>query len=143
MASIKSFTWLFILGILALSCNEDEPTPSISFEYSASINSPSIDDKHVGEAIHIHVDFKSLTGQTVHHVKVRIYNKETAEEIYNQPNVAHIHETSGTFEFHDDFMLDSSNGVEGHTDWILEAKVWGHEEGVEEVKSQIEFHVQP
>ncbi|MFT5168360.1 MAG: hypothetical protein ACI8P3_003603, partial [Saprospiraceae bacterium] len=29
------------------------------------------------------------------------------------------------------------------TDWILEAKVWGHEGGVGEVMESIEFHVHP
>jgi len=140
---IKKLLFVFTLALLIGSCNQDDPNPTVSFNYSAKINSPSVDDKQVGNSIHIHVDFESLTGETVHHVNVRIYNKDTSEEIYNKPNVAHIHETTGKFEFHDDFILDLSNGVTGHTDWILEAKVWGHESGVEEESSQVEFHVHP
>ncbi len=56
---------------------------------------------------------------------------------------AHVHETSGEYGYHDDFVLSNENNVEGHTDWILEAKVWGHEAGDGEVIEMIEFHVHP
>jgi len=107
--------------------------------YQISIMSPSADDKHVGDTIHIHVNFEDINGGTVHHIKVRIYNKDSGTEIYHQPTVAHVHETSGKYEHHDNLVLNVSE----HTDWILEASVWGHEAGTHEKMDNIEFHVHP
>lgn len=33
--------------------------------------------------------------------------------------------------------------VDAHTDWIVEAKAWGHEAGAAEGMETIEFHVHP
>ena len=94
--------------------------------------------------IHIHTDFSSLTNETVHHVKVRIYNvADNSIEILNEPNDAHVHQTDGEFTYERDFMLNEANGVEAHSDWILEAKVWGHEAELGEVVETIQFHVHP
>ena len=87
--------------------------------------------------------FESHVGETVHHINVRIYNAADNTEIYNKPSNAHVHEESGTYEYHDDFMLIEDNGVNAHSDWILEAKVWGDGEGKGEVIETVEFHVHP
>ncbi len=138
-----SILFLSIL-LLTFSCGDDDATPKhTAFDYHAHIHSPSTVDKHVGDTIHIHTDFSSMTGETVHHVKVRIYNVADNTEIYNQPNEAHVHESDGMHDFHDDFILSATNGVEAHTDWILEAKVWGHEVEEGEVVETIQFHVHP
>ena len=50
---------------------------------------------------------------------------------------------SGTYSYHGDFILSNDNGVEAHSDWVLEAKVWGHGAGEQEVMESIEFHVHP
>ncbi len=135
-----SFTFFFV------SCDKDEePEPdAIEFDYRAQVNSPSTADKHVGDSIHIHVDFESQTGETVHHVNVKIYNKADASQvIYDLPIDAHVHAEEGIYEYHDDFPLTAEKGVAAHSDWILEAKVWGHEAGKAEMIESIEFHVHP
>ena len=115
-------------------------------QYSITINSPNTDDKHVNDDIHIHVVFTSATGETVHHANVRIYNKDDNSVIAYDRSVdedQHVHATTGTFEWHYDLKLDSTNNVTAHTDWIMEAKVWGHEDGLSEVEETLEFHVHP
>ena len=90
------------------------------------------------------MDFESHTGETVHHANIKIYNKvDPTQVIYDAPGDAHVHETDGLFDYHDDFPLTAEKGVAAHTDWILEAKVWGHDAGVAEVIESIEFHVHP
>jgi len=127
------------------SCKEDA---SEKFDYQVSINKPDAEDKKVGDSMHIHVDFESKTGEIVHNVNVRIYNKETNEEVYNAPSDSHEgHESHGDeeskHEHHDDFELTTDNGIAGHSDYILEAKVWAHEAGEAEVVEMVEFHVHP
>ena len=143
----KLFIFTFILSGLYFTACKDAPLTHMHGdddpEYHVHIMSPNTDDKHVGDTIHIHVNFDSHTMETVHHVKVRIYNKADMTEIYNMPSTAHVHETDGEYEFHDDFILSDANGVNGHTDWILEAKVWGHMAGEHEVIETREFHVHP
>lgn len=140
------FSLLFLATIVLFSACKDDDMDGhndTNPEYKITINSPNSEDKKVGDSFHIHVDFESETSETVHHVNVRIYNKADNTEIYNKPSGAHVHETSGKYEHHDDFDLTTDNGLEGHTDWILEAKVWGHEAGVAEVMQTMEFHVHP
>ena len=131
---ILSFTLSFI------ACSDDEDSV---FDYTVTIMSPSADDKMQGDSIHIHVEFASGTNETIHHVKVRILNADDDTVIYEGPEEAHVHETSGSYGYHDDFVLSQANGVGGHTNWILEAKVWGHEAGAEEVVETRPFHVHP
>jgi hypothetical protein len=114
---------------------------STDYDYHAHIHSPNADDKNVDGALAIEVEFESHTGETVHHIQVRIYNKATNMEIYKKPTDAHIHEESGKYTFEDNFVLSAANGVTADTDWVLEAKVWGHEDGEAEVMETVEFHV--
>lgn len=140
-------TLLLFTGVFVASCDRDEDhvhdDETTEFDYSISINSPSIEAKNLEDSIHLHVDFISAKNETVHHVNVRIYSKTSGIEVYNEPDEAHVHESSGTFSWHDDFALTEQNGINEHSDWILEAKVWGHSAGLEEVTEQIEFHVHP
>lgn len=135
---MKKLSFLvFVLGLIAMqSCKEPEEM-QLDPEYHAHIMSPNADAKSVGESIHLHIEFEDHNGGTVHHVKVRIYNKADGTEIYNQPDVAHVHETSGLYEYHDDVTLD----VDPNTTWVLEAKVWGHDAGAHEVVETVEFDV--
>lgn len=140
MKNIIFLIALFSFAIAVTSCKKD-PEP-IDYDYHAHIHSPNTDDKHVGDTIHIHVDFESHTGEEVHHVNVRIYNKADNTEVYNMPTSAHVH-AEGSHEHHDDLVLSAANGIDSHTDWILEAKVWAEEDGEGEVVESIEFHVHP
>ncbi len=146
----KSFylTLLLFAGVFITACDFDEDhdhnnEETTEFDYRIDIKSPSADSKKLQDSIHIHVDFVSELEATVHHINVRIYNKSTGVEVYNAPGEAHVHEDSGTFSWHDDFALTEENGIVENSDWILEAKVWGHSEGLEEVIESIEFRVEP
>ena len=132
-------------SFLITSCDDDENEPeTIDYDYHAHINSPSTDDKNVGDTIHIHVDFESHAGETVHHINVKIYNKaDSTQVVYNEPGDAHVHAEEGEYGYHDDFPLTADKGISAHSDWIMEAKVWGHEAGEGEVVESIEFHVHP
>jgi len=143
---MKKFFFLSVLLLCGLtvftSCDKDDDedghTDDVP-EYSIMIMQPTEEDKMAGDSIHIHVEFTEASNKTIHHAKVRIYNKEDNTEVYSGPSEAHVHEESGSYGYHDDFKLD----VDGHTDWILEAKVWGHEAGAAEVIQTAEFHVHP
>lgn len=127
---------------IAYGCKDDvamEP----EFDYHAHIHSPNTMAKHIDDVLHIDVEFESHTGMTVHHINVRIFNKATGVDVYNKPDDPHVHESSGTYPYEDDFSLSVANGVIADADYILEAKVWGHDDGVEEVMEQVEFHVEP
>ncbi len=129
-----------------ISCNDDEGTITeepTDFDYHAHIMSPNADTKNVGDNIHIHVNFESHTGEVVHHVQVTIYSKSDNTVIYTGLSDAHVHAMNGSYEFHDDFVLSDAVGVTGHSDWVLEAKVWGHEAGMAEEIETVEFHVHP
>lgn len=133
----------FVVTLLLIFACDYDVAPVAEFEYHSHVHSPDAADKHIGDTLHIEVEFESHTGQTVHHVSVRIYNKATSVEIYRKPNDPHVEEISGEYTFEDEFVLSAVNGVTEHTLYVLEAKVWGHEDGVEEVTEQVEFHVLP
>lgn len=128
---------IMVTGFMACENNDEEPMMTTSYEIT--IDNPTTDDKKVGDMLDIKVVASEANDGTVHHMKVRIYNKADNQEIYNQPDDAHVHSMTGSYTFEDQIMLD----VDGHTDWILEAKVWGHEAGAAEVVKTVEFHVHP
>ncbi len=142
---MKKLSFLaLIFGLLVfIACNKDEDTHSNEPHYHVQILSPNTDAKHQGDTLHIDVKFSEENLMTVHHINVKIYNKNDINQvIFDQPAEAHIHETSGQHEFKADFVLDPAV-VPGHSDWVLEAKVWGHDEGLAEVSETVEFHVHP
>ena len=132
----KLWFLLFSLGMLVfVACEKDDDhhDGEEEFDYEAHIHSPDDSDKKVDDMIHLHVEFHEHDGGKVHHVKVKIYEKDNPDNvIYEAPSEAHVH-VDGTFEHHADFMLNADNNVSGHTDWVIEAKVWGHEDGLNEV----------
>ncbi len=142
MNKIINIGILFLGLFLISSCGDDKDTDPV-FEYHAHIESPNADNKHVGDTIHIAVEFESHTGEPVHHANVRIFSKADNTVVYSKPDEAHVHATSGKLEFEDDFILSAANGVAAHTDWVLEAKVWGNGAGIEEEIMTVEFHVHP
>lgn len=126
-----------------IACNKDDDTQTDGPQYQVQILSPNTDAKHQGDTLHIDVKFSEENLMTVHHINVKIYSKNDVNQvIFDQPAEPHVHATSGEYEYVADFWLDPAV-VPGHTDWVLEAKVWGHDEGVAETSETVEFHVHP
>jgi len=145
-----SFKYILLFLVISLvSCNDDEAMEDdmmpAATEYAIQVMSPSADDKKVGEEIHIHVNFDETNMSTIHHVNVKIFKDgDDTVVMYDGPAEAHIHDDSGHYELHADVLLDSTNNVAAHTDWVVEAKVWGHDSGVAEVIDNSRmFHVHP
>lgn len=136
-----------LIGILTLtllvSCQKKESAKQDELQYQVTILSPDTSNKHIDDEIAFKVDFQSATKMPIHHIKVRLYNKASKREIYNQPSHAHIHEIGGQYIFTDSFKLTEDAGVEPHTDWIMEASVWGHNGREGEKIVTREFHVHP
>ena len=142
MNKLILFLAIATMGFYMASCGDDGN--DLIFDYHAHINSPDASDKHLDDTLHINVEFESHTGEAVHNIKVRIYNvTDTTVVIYNKPDQSHVHEESGSYTFEDDFVLSTSNGLSAHTDWVLEAKVWGDTPGFELESSTVQFHVHP
>lgn len=131
------------LGVL-VSCGDDDPEEIIEiFDYSVAIMSPDNTDRVVGDSIHIHVNFEEVTNKTIHNVSVEITD-ELGQEIYLFSE--HVHEESGHYEHHADFVL----AVDSGSNLTLTASIWPHEDGEhmhgshndsEKTKSEVSFEV--
>lgn len=127
-----------IFPLLIISCSDKEGEDHTHEEetaYSISIMSPTTDDQVAGESIHVHVNFDEENEGTIHHINVQIINETSGEIIYNEPQIPHVHVSSGHYEWHDDFTLD----VAEDSNLMITAKVWGHEEGVAETIESLTF----
>ncbi len=115
---------------------------SSDMHYAIAIMKPDTSMKMMDSTMHIHVRFTEKDNKTVHHVKVKIYQTDNPSNvIYDMPTDAHVHATNGQYDHHDDLVLSASNGVVGHKNYTLEAKVWGHEVGKHEVTVTRGFHI--
>jgi len=119
---------------------EEQPMPQDEApKYSIQILSPDTQAKHVGDTIQIQVQFDEENGDIVHHINVKIYEKNNdSNVIYNMPTDAHVYQLP-PYTYEDPFVLN----VPEHSDWVLEAGVWGHENMEGMKTSSIEFHVHP
>lgn len=145
---MKNLLFLSFLAtaFLFTACNKDDDGTEhehteTEFDYHAHIISPT-DGSVVtmGEMMNVKVEFESHAGETVHHISVRIYKKDDGIEIYNS-GADHVHAETGEYEFTLDMPLSETDGFAGHTDYELEAKVWGHESGEGEAIEVVGFHV--
>ncbi|MEM9821091.1 MAG: hypothetical protein AAF985_08465 [Bacteroidota bacterium] len=138
---MKNLLYFFSMLVLVslVACGDEEPVV-MTPEYSINIVSPNTDNKSVGESMPLEVNIKESNGMTVHHVNVKVYNRDDASEvIYDGPSEAHVHEEDGDYTLTDNIQLD----VAGHSNWVVEVKVWGHEAGAAEKTETLEFHVHP
>lgn len=134
------FAALGLMTFIACDKDDDPVTPDLVYDYHAHVHMPTNAAKMLDDTLKIHVQFESHTGETIHHIKVRIFNKADSTEVYNKPDVPHVHETSGAYTYSDQYVLSAANGFAPGT-WIFEAKVWGHEAGLEEAVEQVEFNL--
>ncbi len=132
------FIFLSTLFIFT-QCSDDH---SLTYDYHAHIEQPIVKSYSLGDSLPIQILFESHTGETVHHINVRIYNKATGVEVYSKPDDEHVDDSSGEHEFKDTLILNAANGFSANSSWVLVAKVWGHEDGIEEEESQFEFAIQ-
>jgi hypothetical protein len=127
----------FVL-ISILACNDDDP---LTYDYHAHFMQPSAADKHLGDVLFIDIEFESHSGEAIEHINIRIRDKANTVEVYNQPDDPHIGGVSD-YEFHDQFVISAANGLTTG-DWVLEAYVWGIDEGQEQIVETVEFTVLP
>ena len=140
---MKLFKYIFItafFSVVIAACKKDEVVTT-TYEYHAHIESPDNALKHLGDSLHIHVNFESHTGETIHHINVKISNKATGAVIYNKPSEAHVHAQSGEYTYEDVIVMNTANGFVVNTNYILEAKVWAETDGEQEESETVEFHV--
>jgi len=133
-----------------MSCGDNHSHEGSDFDYNIDIISPVIvadaeiglaDDMTVGQTLAVKINFSSQTNQKVHNVAVKIHKVgEETTLAYNFER--HVH-ADGIYLHEANIALTSENNIDAHTDWILEAKVWGHDQGSEEVTQKIGFHVHP
>lgn len=141
MKNILQATLALIFIAFIVQCTPEDPPPpeAEGLKYELEILSPDTDAKHVGDTIQIQVVFSEANGDIIHHINVQIHEKgDTAHVVYNMPAEAHVHQM-GTYTFTDEFVLE----VPEHTDWVLQAKVWGEAPMEDEKQASIEFHVHP
>ncbi len=144
MKRIIYFLPLIFCSIIFTSCNKDDETSqAIDYEYHVHIHSPSNSVMHLSETMEIEIEFESHNGESVHHINVRIFDKTNNVEVYNKPQDAHVNEEKGVLEFKDEFVLSEANNVFANTVLLLEAKVWGAQDGEGEELESLEFEVLP
>jgi hypothetical protein len=137
------FPLIFLLVMSSLSfwsCDKDDNDP-LTYDYHSHIQQPSSADKQMGETLFIQVEFESHTGEDVEHINVRIFKADNSVEAYNKPADPHIGGVS-VYEYQDQIALTTANGFSAG-DWVIEARVWGHDEGQDEEMERVEFHIHP
>lgn len=133
---------LFFALLFVTACDDDDSVADGAPDYKIEIIEPTTDDKMAGNEINVIFNVEDESNGTIHHVAAKIYNvKDSTEVIYEYPEDGdkHVHEEDGLLEVSEKKILD----VDGHTDWILEVKAWGHKAGAHEVMETRQFHVHP
>lgn len=141
------FFFFLAIGLFSFAaCNDDDGDTTADPDYHIHFHTPAEDGTTTsmqGQTLIIEIEFEDHNAGPVHHVNVKVYKKDDATVVlYDGPSDAHVHETSGKYTFTHDLLMDPAT-VGGHTDWIVEAKVWGHDAGVAEVTASAQFHVHP
>jgi hypothetical protein len=135
---ISIIHFLILLLALFISC-KDDVAPAPTYDYHAHIFSPDASEKHLGDTLHIEVDFESHTGEIVHNINVRIFNTTTQTVVYNLPFDSHA-DTQVSYVYNDDLVLSAANGF-SEGDWVIQAKVWGETDSEQEEVSTLTFHI--
>ena len=126
---MKKFLILIaFINLILFACSDDDN--QLTYDYHAHIEQPIITSYQLDDSLKIQIN-------------VRITNKATGAEVYNKPTNEHVDDPSGSYEFTDSILLNTANGFSANSTWVLEAKVWGHEDGIEEENSIFEFTIKP
>ena len=143
MKNLVLFAFLATAFLMTSCDNDDDGTQMhTDFDYHVHINAPTdASTTHIGATLNVDISFESHTGETVHNISVQIKKKEDDTVVFSHEE--HAHAESGMHNYVADIMMDADNNMEPHTDYVLEAKVWGHEAGVQEASATAEFHVHP
>lgn len=138
------FLTLLATAFLFTACDkDDDASETIEYDYHAHIVSPTDGSAiKIGETLNVVIDFESHTGETVHNIEIRIYEKATGTELYNTGK-EHVHAETGAYQFTLDLPVTTEDGFSAHTDYELEARVYGHENREGEMTSIVGFHVHP
>ncbi len=133
-----SLILIFSAGLLAWgSCKNDVAGPV--YQYEIFIQSPDGSDRHLGDTLALDIGFASQTGETVHHIKVSLFQVGSQAEVYVKPDEPHVH-TQGTYTFRDKVILTPDHGF-APGEWLLKAKVWGELDGEEESVDSVHFQI--
>jgi hypothetical protein len=135
---MKKLLFLGLLfSVLMFNACKDDDEMTTGTEYHIHFMEPANNASlAVGDMLHVHIEFDEHNGGTVHHINVRAYNKTTGTELFSTPAEAHVHGVS-PYSFEYEYLLD---GTAVGT-YVIEAKVWGHDDGVAEVTESREFTV--
>lgn len=132
--------FLLTTGLTFLGCEYDTAPPN-TFEYHAHIHAPDASTKHLGDSMHIEIEFESHTGMNVDLINVRIYDAASGTEVYSMPENALLHGVGAFYVFEDQLVLSTSNGFMDQTNYVLAARVWTHTNGLEEEIEEVGFLV--
>ena len=139
---MKNFFLLvaFACCLTIVRCNTDDDV--VSYDYHAHIKQPSGAAKQMGDVLFIDVEFESHTGANVEHINIRIRDADNMTVVYNMPADPHVPVNGSDYEFQDQFILSTENGI-SPGDWVLEARVWGKDEGQDQEVETVTFRINP
>jgi hypothetical protein len=126
------------LVVLLYSCKEDDHDHMHGEPYDVDIAflEPAADATiDSGQELHMEVQFSSAG--TIHNVKVRVFRDSDAAEVFLWEQ--HVHEESGSFEFHEHLTLTTST----HEDYTIEASTWDHDAESTPIVATRSFHLHP
>lgn len=135
----------FILVVLAccltiIRCNTNDDV--VSYDYHAHIRQPSGATRQIGDVLFIDVEFESHTGEDVEHINIMIHDAANTKIVYNMPLDPPVPVKGSDYEFQDQIVLSAENGL-SPGDWVLQASVWGKDEGQDQEVETVAFRINP
>ncbi len=131
-AILMLFATLAALG----ACKEEDHHRDEPYDVDISFLEPAADATvNSGDEVHMEVMFSS-TG-TIHNVKVRVIRESDQVDVFFWEE--HVHEESGSFEFHEHVTLTSAT----HEEFTIEASTWDHDGDEAPIVLTRTFHLQP
>lgn len=123
--------------LVAFAGCDDDPAPAPEHVYQISIIEPAIDFIMNTDTMKFKIVFSDSLGGVVENVKVRVYSLADSTVIFEKPDNSAV-ATQNSYTFEDYRAL---NDLPAHTNWVLEARVWGKTAGESEVVKTKGIHV--